>query len=87
MNRMKTLDPATPDTEMQNCQDVLALISDTINQVRTGRIDPSVANSIGYLANISIRVFEQSDLEARIEKLERLIKTRDPVPDLTLTGD
>jgi hypothetical protein len=87
VTRAKTLDPATPDTKIQNSQEALALISETIHQVRTGEIDPHVANSVGYLANIAMRVFEQRDLETRIATLERLIESRDPVPDLTLTGD
>ncbi len=86
MNRQKTLEGATPDAKIQNCGDALALISDTINQVRKGDIDPRVANSVGYLATIAMRAFEQNDLETRIAKLESLLKSRDPVPDLTLTG-
>jgi len=87
-NRMKTLDAATPDRNIRDCRDALALIAESINEVRTGRIDPRIANSVGYLATIAIRVFEQSDLEARIDKLERLIKSRDaasdPRPDSSL---
>jgi len=86
MNRIKTLDLATPDAQIHDCRDAIALISDTINQVRTGQIDPRVANSIGYLANIAIKVFQQTDFETRIEKLERLIKSSNAVSDFTLTG-
>jgi hypothetical protein len=85
-NRIKTLGAETPDAKIHDCRDALALISDTINQVRKGQIDPRVANSIGYLATIAIRSFERSDFETRVEKLEQLIKSRDPVPDSTLTG-
>jgi hypothetical protein len=86
MNRIKTLGAETPDAKIQDCRDALGLISDTINQVRKGQIDPRVANSIGYLANIAIRAFERSDFETRVEKLEQLIKSRSSVPDSTLTG-
>jgi hypothetical protein len=85
-NRMKTLGAATPDAKIRDCRDALALISDTINQVRKGEIDPRVANCVGFLANIAMRAFEQGEMEARIERLERLIKSRNPIPDLTLTG-
>jgi hypothetical protein len=34
--------------------DVVKLLSETINQVRKGIIDPPVANAIGYLANVLI---------------------------------
>ncbi len=53
MTRVKTLDPATPNTKLTNSQEALALISETIHQVRTGKIDPHVANAVGYLANIA----------------------------------
>jgi len=86
MNRMKTLDAETPNAKIQDCRDALALISDTINQVRKGQIDPRVANSIGYLATIAIRSFERNDFETRVEKLEQVINSRSRVPDSTLTG-
>jgi hypothetical protein len=57
-NRMKTLDPATSDMKIKDSRDVIALLSETINQVRKGQIDPRVANSVGYLAGITVRVFE-----------------------------
>jgi hypothetical protein len=85
-NRMKTLDAGAPDIEIRNCKDVLALLSETINQVRKGLIDPRVANSVGYLANQVVRVLEQNDLEERIEKLEQLMEARSKVPEL-MTGE
>lgn len=85
-SRMETLDVATSDAKIQDCRDVVALLTETINQVRTGQIDPRIANSVGYLANIAIRVFEQRDLESRMEKLERLTERRTQVPDFMITG-
>jgi hypothetical protein len=84
-NRIKTLDAGMPDAKIHNCRDALGLISETISQVRRGQIDPRVANSIGYLANIAIELFQESDFETRIEKLERLIKSSNAVSDFTLT--
>jgi hypothetical protein len=86
-NRIKTLDPSVPDVNLRDGRDATALISQTINQVRRGEIDPRVANSIGYLANILIKSVERSELETRIEQLEAAIKVRTPATDLTLTGD
>jgi hypothetical protein len=86
-NRPKTLGAETPDAKIQDCRDALALISETISQVRRGQIDPRVANSIGFLASIAMRAFEQGNLENRIAKLERLlIKSNNSVSDFTLTG-
>lgn len=83
---MKTLDAATPDMKIKDSGDVIALLSETINQIRKGVIDPRVANSVGYLASITVKVFEQNELENRIEKIEQLLKNRPKVAELTLTG-
>ena len=70
--RMRTLGEETPDINFRDCKDVLALLSETINQVRKGLIEPRIANSVGYLANQWVRVSAQSELEEkeRIEKHE-----------------
>jgi hypothetical protein len=85
-NRMKTLDAGAPDISIRDCKDVMALLSETINQVRKGLIDPRIANSVGYLANQLVRVFEQKDLEDRIEKLEQSIQHRSKTPEFLMTG-
>jgi hypothetical protein len=75
-NRMRTLDEVVPDVKLENSGDVMALLSETINQVRKGIIDPRVANAIGYLANLQIKSFEQNKLETRIAHLEALLESR-----------
>jgi hypothetical protein len=77
-NRMKTLDVGAPDIKIESSGQIMTLLSDTISQVRKGSIDPRIANSIGYLANVAMRVLEQNDLEGRIEKLEQLLELRNP---------
>jgi hypothetical protein len=85
-NRMKTLEASTPDVKVEDSGDAIALISATINQVRRGLIDPRIANSVGYLANILIRAVDQDKLETRIENLEALLKVQTPTLDLTGKG-
>ena len=85
-NRMKTLSDEVPDIKIRDSKDVVALLSDTINQVRKGHLDPRVANSVGCLANLWVRVREQSELENRIDKLEQLLEHRTSIPQLLLTG-
>ncbi len=72
-NRMKPLDPGIPDVKIENGGDMLALLSETITQVRTGVIDPRVANAVGYLANIAMRAVELNDLDARIRRIESVV--------------
>ena len=86
-NCIKTLDAAVPDVSLKDCTDLNALLAQTINQVRKGQIDPRIANSVGYLANISMKVFEQSQLETRIQKLEELLNRRSENSEVFLTGD
>jgi len=85
-NRMKTLEATAPDVKVEDCGDAIALLVQTINQVRRGEIDPRVANSVGFLANILIRATEQDKLETRIEQLEALLKLRTSTLELTLSG-
>ena len=83
---MKTLDASTPNIKIESCQDVVHLISETINQVRKGELDPRVANAIGYLANILIKAAEQGGLEKRIEALEASVNKTTRTLDLSITG-
>jgi hypothetical protein len=75
-NRMKTLETDAPDVKVETCQDVVKLLSETINQVRKGEIDPRVANSVGYLANVLIKAFEQGDIEKRLAEIESIVKSK-----------
>ena len=69
--RMATL-PASAVT-VRSLGDVVELVEATINDVRTGRVDVRIANSVGYLANVAIKAIAQSDLEARLEALESVL--------------
>jgi len=60
----------------------MALLSQTINQVRKGELDARVANSIGYLASIAIRAFAQDQVENRITTLEQALERRSKYPEL-----
>jgi hypothetical protein len=82
--KMKTLDADAPDVRVESSQDVVRLLSDTINQVRTGQLDPRVANAIGYLANILIRAAEQGNIEKRIEDLEAAVRRTSQPTDFAM---
>ena len=85
-NRMKTLEATAPAVKVDHCRDATALLVQTINQVRRGEIDPRVANSVGYLANILIKAMGQDVLETRIEQLESALKVQTSTIALSLTG-
>ncbi len=84
--KTKTLDAAAPDVKIESCQDVVRLISVTINQVRRGELDPRVANAVGYLANVLIKAVEQGDLEKRIEDLEAAVKAKGRTAEYPMMG-
>jgi len=87
--KIKTLPSSAPDVNIKDCEDVVRLISETINQVRKGQVDPRVANAVGYLANVLIRAVEQGELERRLAELEGIVKMprSSPLPsDLPMIG-
>lgn len=45
-----------------------------INELRAGQIDPSLAGKIGFLLNILKGVISDSELERRIEQLEKEVQ-------------
>jgi hypothetical protein len=75
-NRIKTLGEEVPDVKVRDRREVATLLVQTINQVRTGRIDPRVATTIGYLGNILMTVVKQDELERRIQQLEAMSNPR-----------
>jgi|tagenome__1003787_1003787.scaffolds.fasta_scaffold20856047_1 hypothetical protein len=54
------------DYPLQYPQDALALLSETINQVRRGEIDVRIANAIGYLTGMLLRTMEQASATERL---------------------
>ncbi len=53
--------------------DVIVLLEDTVNRLRSGEIEPRTANTIGFLSGHMIRSLEKSDLEKRLEELEKAV--------------
>lgn len=68
-----------PDVPLANVQDVIELLGTTINQVRTGRVDPRVSNAVGYLAGIMLKALEQGPIEERLAMLEDIVKHKSPM--------
>jgi hypothetical protein len=64
--------------EVRSVGEVCSLLSDTINHVRTGQIDPRIANTVGFLASVLIRAFEVGKLEERLAALEATVRPGRP---------
>jgi hypothetical protein len=54
-------------------EDVKTLLIDTIQNVRSGNMEIKTANCLGFLSSHLIRAFELTELEKRIETIEKLI--------------
>lgn len=65
-----------PPIEIGKPQDVVLLLADTINKVRAGEMDTRVANCLGVLSGHLIKAMEVSELEGRVETIERVILER-----------
>ena len=59
--------------QLTSLKDVQRLLAETIKQVRRGDLDPEVANSIGNLSGVLVRVLAHGEVEDRLRKLEVLI--------------
>jgi hypothetical protein len=69
-DRPVVLPADTPDHPLGNTIDVSALLSDSINRLRRGQLDPRVANAMGYLTSVLLRSLEQGPIEERLAKIE-----------------
>lgn len=56
--------------------EILKLIEQTINDLRSNKLSTKNANAIGYLAGIALKTVEQNDFEKRLEVLEYAYKIK-----------
>ncbi|TSC77462.1 MAG: hypothetical protein G01um101429_1044 [Parcubacteria group bacterium Gr01-1014_29] len=68
----KPLDPVS----VRSTKDILALLEDTINRVRTEPMTHQKANCVGYLANIAIKALEVDELDEKLEFVKSFILER-----------
>jgi hypothetical protein len=69
-----------PDNPLHNSADICGLLSTTINEVRSGRLQPRIATAVGYLANILLAAQEHGPLEDRLSRLETVLRMSDGSP-------
>ena len=58
----------------KSAADLRDLLAQSIIEIRTGKLDPKLANSISYLGISFLRALEVSDVEKRLEALEQAQK-------------
>jgi hypothetical protein len=67
------LNTETPARSIRSVADVTGLLSETIHQVRTGALDPKVANCVGYLSGILLKALEVGQIEERLAAIEAVV--------------
>lgn len=56
--------------DIQNLNDVAALLVDTVNKVRTQELDIKTANCIWFLCNHLMKAYELSQLEKKLDAIK-----------------
>ena len=52
---------------------VRKLLQRTVFEVRQGTITPAIANSIGFLCNCLLKSLEQTEIERRLDEIEKRV--------------
>lgn len=72
-------DPPTADAPalpLANAADVVKLLAQAVNEVRAGQMDARTAGTVTTMIGTQLRAIETSNLEARVEMLEAVLKQR-----------
>ena len=72
-SKFLTVAEPLPVMKLENPQDTISLIADTINRVRAGELDVRVANCIGVLSGHLIKAFEVTQLKDKVEMIDRIV--------------
>ncbi len=75
-NKMAVLPGSVPDAKLQNADDAVKLLAETINQVRRGEIDPKIANAVGYLGGLLMKGLRESETERRLAAIESAVRNQ-----------
>jgi len=65
------------DAPPRTAADLRDLLAQSIIEIRAGKLDPKLANSISYLGTGFLRALEVSDLETRLLALEVRTECKD----------
>ncbi|SPD73776.1 conserved hypothetical protein [uncultured Desulfobacterium sp.] len=60
-----------PERRLKDLRDVRRYLANLINRTERKEVDAVLAGRLGYLASILTRVMEGSELEQRVEVLEK----------------
>jgi len=75
-NRALLIDNPLPEIAVVKIDDVVLLLADTVNQVRTGKMNVKIANCLGTLSGQLIKALELAKYADKLDLLEGLLKKR-----------
>lgn len=75
-NRALMIDNPLPEIPVAKADDVVLLLADTVNQVRTGKMNVKIANCLGTLSGQLIKALELAKYADKLDLLEGLLKKR-----------
>jgi len=79
--RLTVLSVDAPDVRVGSAADITTLLTETMSHVRRGQIAVPVANSVGYLAGITLKALQRDDLEQRVARLESVLARQQANPE------
>ena len=69
----QALDLNLPPLTINSSADIVSATVQIINELRTGQLPPKIANTVGYLLGIAIKAFEVSEIDKKLETIDRII--------------
>ena len=75
-NRALVNKESLPAIPVKAPSDAITLLNDTIDRVRSGKLDIRVANCIGVLTGHLLKAFEVAELTSKVEFIEQVIQKR-----------
>lgn len=62
--------------KLTNPKDVISLLEDTINAVRSGEMDVKMANCLGFLTDKLLKAYEVGELSDKVEVMGLFLEKR-----------
>lgn len=61
---------------LKSATDIRRYLSNIMHELKAGELTESKARTLAYIASIMLQAIDKSDIEARLDELERLMEGR-----------
>ena len=62
---------------LKTTSDLRRYLANLVNRVESGEVEPAKASKIRFLVNILAKLIESTDLEKRVEELEKALNPKE----------